>query len=392
MINLYVSDGDDFNYAAAEIKREPGGREMTNAVVAVDNSSRRSFGVIDTDGNVVPGTGADGRKAPHKKSYRDVEYYDDVAIFCGPDRFFHFGHFLVEGMERAWPLLSAKYRNAKLVFVTPSRDRIPEYAAEFLRLLGVGAERVILLNKSARFRTLYVPQRAARIGKYTSVAQSRVYKIIAKNAGASKFGEKIYVSRRRMGARSIFGEEKIQRIFEKNGFQVVYPETLGIAEQAAMAAGAKYIAGIAGSALHLCVFMKPGGHLIQLNRARHRDNAFIQYVLCCCAGVDMTLISTSVDTVKKARHGASHPHIVGVTPELKRFFDDNKFDYGVADITPDAAQFAQYKAAVHSYYRRRGAMFKLKKTVVNIIAGFVPGYKNRHDVRKWLGEKLHMDK
>ena len=374
MIDFYVSDGELFDCDDAAIMRKPTGFEVQNAVVAVDNSSRRSFGVFDNAGVLIADTLADGRPVPGKKSYENAVYYDDVAFFCGGDRFFHFGHFLVEGMERAWPLLNKKYKNAKLVFVT-SRTELPWYAVEFFRMLGVGAERVILLNRSARFRTMYVPQRAAHIGQYTSDVQNAVYQKIAGNAAGKTAGDKIYLSRGRMGVRSIFGEEQIQRIFEKNGFSVVYPETLSLAEQVSIAAGAKCIAGIAGSALHLCVFMKPGGRVIQLNRAQHRDNAMVQYVLCRGAGADLTLVSASQDTVKQAH-----------------FFDDSGFKYSAADTMYNAAAHSAYRRAIKDYYRRRGTVYKIKRFVVKVAACFVPGYKNRHRVRQWLGHKLKMDK
>lgn len=391
MIDFYVQTGDCFTCNDADILRNPTGKLVQNALIAVDRSARRTFGVFDADGVAVPGTACEGRPLPGQASLQNADYYDDMAIFCGGDRFFHFGHFLIEGMERAWPTLLKKYKNAKLVYVS-SRDSMPGYAIEFLRLLGVDASRVILLNKSARFRELYVPERASHIGQYTSSVQNDVYQTIAKNAGNKNFGDMVYLSRGRMGARSIFGEEQVQRIFEKNGFKIIYPETLSITEQVQLASGAKCIAGIAGSALHLAAFMAPGGRLIQLNRAQHRDNAMIQYLLCRGANVDMTLISASLDTVKKARHGASHPHIIGVTPELKRFFDDNKFKYTAADIADNPGEFEEYQRAVHEYHRRRGAMYKFKRLIVKLIACFVPGYKNRHLVRQYLGRKLGMDK
>lgn len=391
MIELYVPE-DGLLYDEASIIRTASGRAYDSALVAVDMSARRTYGVFDAAGNLVPETGPDNKPAPAEKSRQTSKYYEGDFVYCGRARFFHFGHFLVEGLDRVWPLLDNKYKNAKLVFIVKPRENLPEYVTEFLRLFGVGPERLILLKETARFEHLYVPQRASRIAGYTSQVQNQVYQQIAKNARADKkYGEKIYMSRARLAKGAIFGEEKIQRIFERNGYHIIYPEELSIEQQVAVAAGAREIAGLAGSALHLSVFMQPGGRVVQLNRALHRDNAFTQYVLCCGAGVDMTLISASVETVA-ARHSASHPHIVGVTPFLQKYFDDKGFKYNAADLARDDAAFAAYEAALRDYHRRRGVRYKVTRFLIKLVACFVPGYQNRYAVRKWLEDKVGLGK
>lgn len=387
MIDLYLSDYESFTFDDANVMREPHMVELENGLIAVG----RDFCVFDSDGNVVPDTAHAGHPLPGKKTYKNPAYYDGAAIFCGGDRFFHFGHFLVEGLERVWPVLDKKYKNAKLVFVT-SHDSMPGYAVEFLAMLGVGQERVILLNKSTRFRKLYVPARASRFQQYTSAMQNKVYQAIANSVPRKSHGDKIYLSRGRMGKLAIFGEGRVQRIFEKNGFKIVYPETLSIAEQVQMASGAKCIAGIAGTALHLCVFMPPHGRVIQLNRARHNSNAAVQYVLCRGVGADMTLVSASLDTLRDAGHMTDTPHIIGVTPQLKRFFDDNGFKYTAADIAPDAAEFKKYELAAAQYCRNHGRAYRVKKRIAKIIACMVPGYKQRSAVRHWMERLLRVDK
>lgn len=78
--------------------------------------------------------------------------------------------------------------------------------------------------------------------------------------GAAVKHEKIFVSRARWrrGSRNLFDIDDVERRFERAGFQVVHPETLGFPEQYSLFAGARSVAGVDGSGLHNTIYSAPG--------------------------------------------------------------------------------------------------------------------------------------
>jgi capsular polysaccharide biosynthesis protein len=74
----------------------------------------------------------------------------------------------------------------------------------------------------------------------------------------------IYLSRAKVDNRRIANEEAVEDAFRRLGFEVVHPEELTLSQQIEAFYGARVFAGFSGSGLHNCVFMAPGGRVIEL--------------------------------------------------------------------------------------------------------------------------------
>lgn len=76
---------------------------------------------------------------------------------------------------------------------------------------------------------------------------------------------KIFVARDKSLSQRIDSDIRIQEFFVSQGFEVIYPENFNsLADQIDYFGKCKVIAGISGSALSNCIFMKPGGTVIEL--------------------------------------------------------------------------------------------------------------------------------
>ena len=140
---------------------------------------------------------------------------------------------------------------------------------------------ILILNETTQFRRVYVPVQGFNIPVYSSAAFGKTYDAIAAAVKQPKqIYEKIYVSRMAMQSRRTFGESVVQIIFEKNGYKIICPETLPLVEQIGLVKNARVLAGCAGTALHLALFMAPGGVVVQIKRnARAKCNADIQNLI-----------------------------------------------------------------------------------------------------------------
>ncbi|MBD5389386.1 glycosyltransferase family 61 protein [bacterium] len=298
--------------------------------------------VVDSLNGVLTGMANTNVDAPNPKQVRRM---NTAAVYCGDDfSWFHFGHFLIDGLVRTYPCLDPKYKNMKFVFCNTRRPTLAKYAFEILGLLGIPRKNIIITNKPIQFRDLYVPKQAFYATRgIASHAMHRVFQTIAKNVTTSCKYDKIYVSRAKLGPKEkTLGEEQIQKIFEQNGYKIIYPETMSIQDQIAHVKNCKYLAGCAGTALHLGAFMRPGGTIIQMKRnTRTDDNLCAQNLINHITGLNFILIWASIERIP-TNHYSARPQIIGATPYLYKFFDDHNFDYSAPELAFDRPTWSQY--------------------------------------------------
>jgi len=361
------------------------------------NEHRHGFGVFDSDFRFVKSSRQvrknNGQFVP-KFNHKNIPYVDADVVFVG-NVFPQFGHFLLEHMNRAYALLDDKYKDMQIVLINNKDiNPVPNYMFELLELLGVKRKNILILNKTTRFRNVYVPVQGFNIPVYSSAAFGKTYDAIADAVKSpKKTYDKIYVSRTAMQARRTFGEGVVQKIFEKNGYQIICPETLPLSEQIGLVKNCKVLAGCAGTALHLALFMKPGGTVIQIKRNREpKCNADIQNMINDTKGLNGIFISGSVEK-KPTDHCSSVPQIIGVNSHMRDFFDAYGFKYTQKDIEPDSNDLAEYNASMAEYNKKYGSILlnNIKHIIIHYSSCFIIGRERRGNYRRWLKRKLNYE-
>lgn len=358
------------------------------------NEHRHGFGVFDNKFHFVKSSRQmrknNGQFIP-KFNHKNIPYMDVDAVFVG-NVFPQFGHFLLEHMNRAYVAMDKKYKRAKFVLVNNKDvNPVPNYMFELLELLGVRRENILILNETTQFRRVYVPDQGFNIPVYSSVAFGKMYDAIAKNVKMPREKyEKIYVSRTAMQTRRTYGEGVVQKIFEKNGYKIIWPEKLPLTQQIGLVKNARVLAGCAGTALHLALFMKPGGTVVQIKRNRQaKCNADIQNLINDTKGLNGVFISGSVEK-KPTDHCSSVPQIIGVNQHMRDFFDAFGFKYTARDMVPNKKDLAEYDAAMVEYNKQYGSvgLNNIKHFIIHWSSCFVTGRERRGNFRRWLKRKL----
>ena len=220
------------------------------------------MGVYDMHNNFVTESGVKIRKK-HMQKYRSiwrVPYMDCDVLFLG-EVHWHFGHFLLEHTDRLWAAMS-KPNVQKFVFVyNKNVGKIPKWLFEFTDMMGIARDDVLIVDRTTRFRSVLVPEVAVEKNVYSSL-WAKTFRYMAENVDDAVGADKIYVSRNALKQRRTFGEKSVQKIFAKNGFDIIYPEKMGLKQQVAMIKNARVLAGCAGTALHFALFMKSGGRVV----------------------------------------------------------------------------------------------------------------------------------
>ena len=395
MITQYVKHEIDFIAHPAPSISTDDIKFIDNGTICVD-AADVSGGVYDAVGNLCDASithrfGGHMRISKFKPTQNII---DETVVFAGGGYILsHFGHFLLEGMSRLYPVLDSKYKNKKFVFVVGRKTKsLPRFVMEFLSGLGINSDNIILINKTTRFRGIYVPPQGAVITQYISPIMNNVFDKIARNMGNEKIKtfDKIYLSRGKMNDGRTFGEKSIEKIFAKNGYKIIYPETLPLSHQITLAHNCKYMAGTAGTALHLALFMRPRGTVIQIKRNTiPGDSAEIQNDICVARKLNFTYIAGSIERVPST-HFTSQPQILGITPELKQFFIDNKFKFTARDITTDTAAMVAYETQLHKYIKHQKYK-KIVKPIARFISMFGITKYRRQRIREFITRILHAD-
>jgi len=366
--------------------------KIPNGIIV--NEKLHGFGVFDENFNFIKSASQvrknNGNFCP-KFDHNNIPYVDEDVVFVG-NVYNQFGHFLLEHMNRAYAFLDKKYQDMKYVLINnKSVNPVPEYMFVFLELLGVSRENILILEHTTQFRNVYVPDQGFNLPVYSSIKFGQTFQKIADNVKSEKvIYDKIYVSRAKLESRKTYGEEKIQKVFERNGYKIIYPETLPLEQQIALIKNCKWLAGCAGTALHMSLFMKPGGTVIQMKRNTvYDDNAPTQYLLDNTNELNSVFINSSIERVRSG-HGSFMPQIVGINNNVRAFFKDFGFKTNDEDFEPDTNAMEEYNQALKEYQSIHGIKFweVCKHKFVRISACFIPGRYNRSVYRRWMKGKL----
>lgn len=330
-----------------------------------------------------------------KFDHDNIPYEDKDVVFIG-NVYPAFGHFLLEHMNRVWAFLDKKYKDMYFVLINNQNvNPVPEYMFKLLELVGVPRKKVIIVNETTRFRNVYIPTQAFNIPVWSSPEFGKTFDIMAKNVQdipkEEKY-EKIYVSRDAMKTRRTHGERYVSNIFEANCFKVIYPETLPLEKQIALVHNCKVLAGCAGTALHLALFMKPGGTVIQIRRNRkHNDNAACQHLINLTKKLNSVFISGSIEKWTTT-HFTNAPQIIGLTKWMRKFFDENGFKYDKTLPVVNKQDWNAYLADCENYKKSKGGvrLSYYKERLVHVSAWFIPGRERRGAWRRWLSKKLNI--
>ena len=186
----------------------------------------------------------------------------------------HFGHFLLEGLARAWATQS--HPDMPLVWATPGAAS--GWQQTVCDLMGFG-DRMRFVDKPTRFKTLLIPEPGYRI-RDRFHPHHRAF--LAQSDPEPFPHKKVWLSRCGLLPGSQIGREaELEDALRTAGWHVARPETLPLDEQLGLYAGAQVIGGAEGSAMHLPVLLRQmRGALIVVRRF---DNENFSTIAKACA-------------------------------------------------------------------------------------------------------------
>lgn len=182
----------------------------------------------------------------------------------------HYGHFLLETLARLWAFTDDKYDGVIFnEFVIPRQYQgVSSFSQLFFTPFGIDSNCILIVDAATQFEKLDVPNPQFYIGNKADIDYINTYRMISRYyvQNTKKECLRIYLSRSKLlkRKRKVINEVAIEREFVNYGFIVVHPQELSFQEQLTLYSQADILAGMEGSGLHNCVFMPPGGIVVNL--------------------------------------------------------------------------------------------------------------------------------
>lgn len=153
-----------------------------------------------------------------------------------------------------------------------SADKLPDYYIFCLKQLGIDEKRIFITKNAIYAESILVPDLSYIPGVNLYPEYSMTFQQIVKTLYPDPiegYPENIYLSRKHLARKQHnieIGEYLIEKIFEKNGFYIMYPEEISLSEQLAYYRSCKCLASSNGTIAHNILWCAYGTKQIIINR------------------------------------------------------------------------------------------------------------------------------
>lgn len=262
-------------------------------------------GVVTADGSFVESSAwHEGQRCDKYFFFvSEAVHRDDIVIFMG---FYNpcWGHAITDNLKKMWFLETEVckellFKGAKLIYLTIDNTTIPTYVNRLFELAGVQVSCFELINQLSQFKRVIIPDNSfiADSGQryFTREFVATINKI--KNNFCCINGDyydKIYFTRTQLKSGRDIGEESIEKLFKKNGYEIIAPEKLTVDQQICLLYNCKYFAATEGSISHNALFCQSGTNVIIVRKC----NDVNKYQMACneIADVNVTYIDAHHST------------------------------------------------------------------------------------------------
>lgn len=232
--------------------------------IILPNRNRRG-GVLDKNGQMVECSRFTDEETllwggMYETSEDDIAFLDEEVIFIGQLQQ-HWGNFLFDCTARLWYALQEK-TSFRLAYCSidfdPQSFTNGSVYQQFLDLLGISPDRMLYIEQPMKFRKVWIPELAVFPGRFYAEEFLRVFQKMTDAVQEKSLPsyDRIYLTRSRMKNCKETGEKQVEQIFEENGFYVLAPETLPLAEQVYLLAHCRVLASVEGTTSHNVLFTK----------------------------------------------------------------------------------------------------------------------------------------
>ena len=188
----------------------------------------------------------------------DKTLYRNETVIFGGILIDHFGHNLVDCLSRMWYFAKNPHTPHKFIFLLMTNHK--NYVREFFELAGLTEDRYEIVTEPTQFHEVIIPEQA--IYSLSSVAHPDwllFFKMIKDNIQKSlppSTIDKVYLTRSHLPFDKVFevNERYFENLYSQQGYVIVAPEKLPLAQQINLIMNASSIATTMGTLSHMMLF------------------------------------------------------------------------------------------------------------------------------------------
>lgn len=267
------------------------------------------IGVFGPDGNpVAAAIHRRGELAADAPPFAEAQECWDGDFVYGGQLWDHFGHFLLEGLARAWAF--ADLPGPILWQRRASHGRLLGWQQAIFDRLGLGGREHRVVDRPIRVARLAVPEPGLVTRRFLHPLQEAALAVHAYRAPEP--GRRVWLSRSGLpaGLARVEGEAAVEVALAADDWTILRPETRSIAEQFAALESAEVIAGFEGSAFHgLLLGRDVRARIVVFGRGPRINPNYD--LIAQAKGLDQRLVSLDLQHLggdgRRASHSLSRP-------------------------------------------------------------------------------------
>lgn len=282
------------------------------------------------------------------KQHNDAIFIDETIIYGGM-LIDIFGHILTEAFSRLWYVLEHEDKKNRVAFCNRNGGDVPNYFYDFMELLGIDRERILIINEIVRFNTIIVPDQAcinyigfnSKICNVYEKMMKTSIKKLSKSDITQNSQRKIYLSRTQFikdGYNDCINESYFEKFFERRGYEVISPESLSICEQVAIISSASEVICTGGTLSHLLLFAKENTKLLILLRCNEAEALVPQFVINQMKKLDTCIVDCSYNYLPTTHAGGVF--LMGPTKDFINYLQKEGISYLPEEVNMDYEQTA----------------------------------------------------
>lgn len=216
-----------------------------------------------------------------------------------------YGHFLTESLARYWAI---KDCTDTIVWAVPDAGRPhAKYQSQLFGHLGLPPERMLFLDRPAKFAQLAIPKPGFVLGRFVSDAQIDALANFPQPDLRSPVA-RLWLSRSLLAdvKAKVVNETDLEDRLARSGWTILHPQRASVKEQVDLFQSAAVIAGFEGSAFHtvlLCRDFK--GKLVILPRAEGAGISVNFHLIAAAKKLNQVVLPQEMELLNDGKRGDS---------------------------------------------------------------------------------------
>ena len=297
-------------------------------------------GIVDVQNRFISSSSyVDNGGCPYDFDNKSIDYQNKTCVYLGLFAM-AYGHAITDSLKRLWFLNTVEGKqmiedsSIDFIFITERNLDLPSWYCKILELAGVELSKLKHIRVITQYRRIWIPDNslfndAGRL-YYCDEFRSVIEKIKHSVQTTDVFNQipslKIYFTRARLGLNNILreiGESRIERLFMRNGYQIISPEKLSIEEQISILMKCKAFASTEGSCSHAAIFCRKEASIIVLRKADYIN--LYSSLISDMTGSETTFIDANHSSKIDNNVPMFGPFYLYITPQLRQFAQNKSF-------------------------------------------------------------------